>query len=64
MRPIRFAHYVTDSEVLQYGIWGMPMVYYVISHDLFVMHPRVVPEFEKMMWSVGMEVALFGGDNG
>lgn len=63
MKPIRLVHYVIDSEVELYGMWGMPMVYYVVSHNIFIMHPRAFPEFEKLMWVVGMELTSFGENN-
>lgn len=63
MRSINHAHYVTLSEVDQFGDWGMPVIYYVVSHNLYVMHPRIFPQFQMMMRVAGMELSLFGENN-
>ena len=63
MKPIKLAHYVTLSSADQFGYWGMPIIYYVVSYDLFVMHTRIFPVFERMMRAAGMELLLFGVNN-
>lgn len=63
MKPIKLAHYVILSNVDQFGYWGMPIIYYVVSYDLFVMHPRIFPAFERMMRAVDMELSMFGENN-
>lgn len=63
MRSINLAHYVTLTEVDQFGDWGMPIIYYVASHNIYVMNPRIFPEFQRMMRAAGMELSLFGVNN-
>ncbi len=52
------AHYITID-----GLVGMPVIYYVVSYNLYVMHPRIFPQFQMMMRVAGMEFSLFGVNN-
>ena len=63
MKRIKHAHYATLSNVDQFGYWGMPIIYYVVSHNLYVMHPRIFPAFERMMRAADVELSKFGVNN-
>ena len=58
-----FAHYIRIAGLGRFNDWGMPVIYYVVSHNLYVMHPRIFLEFERMMRAAGVEILLFGANN-
>jgi len=59
----QYVHYLTMRDIEQFDDRGMPIIYYVASHDLYVMHKRNFPEFERMMRVAGLELLLFGENN-
>ena len=60
---LELAHYITIDGLGRFNDWGMPIIYYVVSYNLYVMHPWIFPEFQRMMRVAGMELSLFGVNN-
>ena len=58
-----YIQYKTFTSIEQFDDRGMPSIYYVASYDLYVMHERNFPEFERMMESAGFTLAEFGVNN-
>ena len=63
MIDIKLAHYVTSRDVEWFNVPGMNVIFYVPSHRLYVMHPRIFDEFRLMMISAGFELLEFGENN-
>lgn len=57
------AHYITLDGLGRFDDRGMPVIYYVVSYNLYVMHPWIFHQFQRMMQVAGMEISLFGENN-
>ena len=57
------AHWQTCRDVAIFDDRGGEVVFYLPSHDLYVMHPLNIIPFERMMRAAGMTLSDFGVNN-